>query len=247
MNSSNRSKDIRRGKPTKVAVTNYHPSRLQKLVDNATHHAESLNRMITKQTQDLLEAKSPEGYIKILHRQFNDMTSSLYECVDALAEEHKLVKRWRYQCEITTRRLENIRRLFEKERIESLKKEKERAVYVNAFFGGSRANTSHYTTMVDAGWNMAKTTRTSISTSKNNLSHRVHTIQSAVYSGVELSNDERVEQGVDILDGSIDERSLPPLPSLRSTPYSFNSYQDEYHLPKSHAKPTQKPYTAHQP
>eukprot|EP00842_Homolaphlyctis_polyrhiza_P004476 jgi/Hompol1/5029/HPOL_000564-RA len=103
--------------------------------------------MATKQTRDLLEAKTPGKYVQVLHQQLSEMTASLYECVDALAEEHKHARRWRSQCEIMAERLENIRALFDEERRQRVKFYNKRQLQVNALLPVARPSASQWAWM----------------------------------------------------------------------------------------------------
>ncbi|KAI8925643.1 hypothetical protein BC831DRAFT_460068 [Entophlyctis helioformis] len=139
MLKTNPYRDVRKGKPTKPSATNYHPQRLQQLVQQATDHIQAMTRLMTKQTHDLLNARTPEKYVQVLHQQLSEMTASLHECLDALAEEQRLAKRWRGQCEIMAKRLESVRQLFDKERFERAKFYGKRQACLNNLLPFTRA------------------------------------------------------------------------------------------------------------
>nr|KAJ3420967.1 hypothetical protein HK105_004825 [Polyrhizophydium stewartii] len=128
-----------RGKPAKAETTVFHPKRLEQLVRKATDHVNALTGMMTRQTNDLLEAKTPEKYVQILHQQLNDITASLFECIDALAEEQNHARRWRAQCGVMAKRLNNIRVLFDQERIIRSKFYAKRQLCANALLQSAMA------------------------------------------------------------------------------------------------------------
>ncbi|KAJ3088681.1 hypothetical protein HK102_008197 [Quaeritorhiza haematococci] len=68
-------------------------------------HQQIIQRTVA-QTQQLISTKSVEEYMTILHGQIRDTTSTLYECLDALAEEMRNTERWRVRYEKTKMKLE---------------------------------------------------------------------------------------------------------------------------------------------
>jgi hypothetical protein len=80
--------------PNKIKVTSYHQSK--SVPQPASHnHLNHINTVLVNQTRELMSAPTPDAYLKILHRQLQNMTSALHDCIDALAEERRIRDRWR--------------------------------------------------------------------------------------------------------------------------------------------------------
>ena len=84
----------------------------------AKNYAEYIATTTATHNQQLLNAKTPEQYIEVLHSQLAECMSSLQICLDVLCEEQMYACKWRSQCKQTGKQLENIRTLFSRSNLE---------------------------------------------------------------------------------------------------------------------------------
>ncbi|KAK6094867.1 hypothetical protein MT418_005136 [Batrachochytrium dendrobatidis] len=150
--------DVRKGKPSTLTTTEYHPKELNDLVRKASKHVESLTFMMNTHTNELVEASARESYIKKLQNQMNEITASLCACIDVLAEEQRHARHWRSQCQIIAKRFESIRMLFDHEHMERTKFYNKQQLSVNGILPMARPNTTNLAwTLNDDQWRFQQT------------------------------------------------------------------------------------------
>jgi hypothetical protein len=94
------------------------PPQLERIVQKANTQIDHLSKFLLDQRRQLLECKSPKTYVEKLHQYVNNASKTINSCIECLAEEQRVARRWRSQCERMAQHFEELRRLFTKEKKE---------------------------------------------------------------------------------------------------------------------------------
>ncbi|KAJ1334818.1 hypothetical protein BSLG_007973 [Batrachochytrium salamandrivorans] len=142
--NTNEPPNIRKGRPSKISITPYHPKRFDILVQQATHYPAASIKGITTRATELFEADSHSKHLQLLQDRLDSITSLLYECIDVLAEEQRHTRHWKAQCKTLTKRLEDAHVLLDSHQRGSTQSHTKRQVGVGALLPQSRSITTDF-------------------------------------------------------------------------------------------------------
>lgn len=74
--------------------TSYQLDALSYMVQHSSCRMPYVNKIKSEQTQELIKAVDTQAYIELMNDQLKKATTTLYECLDALAEERRNTERW---------------------------------------------------------------------------------------------------------------------------------------------------------